>query len=560
MKKFEVRSLLALLLAAIMVFAMVACGGADDTLPVDDDTTDPVVTDPPATDPVVTDPPATDPVVTDPPVTDPVETDPPTVEPTVTGCTHGFGYNADVTAEVTDTGIVYKCKACGGAVVRAVTVGNGSIIAVDNYPISMDAGNEFVGDLSSAKDSIFGSEITDSAFMSFDMNISEFEEAKFETAADKVASWIIWRQTNELVKTDDKVTSYGSDKSTTHLIRVQKNDDKYNIWLGGSSGKATTAEIKLNTTHRILIEFDPVNKIAYLYMDGEYIDCLENFKLLSGSPSRICYTLQLNNGVAAGVFSNFKLYNPESDEVAESICIHFPDVTKELSKTITVENGVIKQDFTCLNCGKDVHLDVMNKITDSNFDSYLASISASKKIEVGNRIGYGTAPYIISFDLEIEAINVTNVSRDNNNGAKGRMFLSIAAPYSGGTGYTNLLRIYGCRMDDLAKAYGCVDANGDGFADDVVDFRCPIDNDIENSESDDPKPNEKPLGVGDSINITYVIEPTRALVEVYVDGVHSASLKSVNTTISDSMYIKVGDANCGSYSFKNFTVVRMSDK
>jgi hypothetical protein len=52
MKKFEVRSLLALLLAMAMMFALVACGGDENTLPPDTVETDPVVTDPVETDPV----------------------------------------------------------------------------------------------------------------------------------------------------------------------------------------------------------------------------------------------------------------------------------------------------------------------------------------------------------------------------------------------------------------------------------------------------------------------------------------------------------------------------
>ena len=80
MKKFEVKSLIVMLLALAMVLALAACGKpAETTAP--SDVTDPVVTDPTETDPPETDPTEIDPVVTDPAQTDPVETNPPETDP-----------------------------------------------------------------------------------------------------------------------------------------------------------------------------------------------------------------------------------------------------------------------------------------------------------------------------------------------------------------------------------------------------------------------------------------------------------------------------------------------
>ena len=77
MKKFEVRSLLAVLLAAMMLFAFVACDEGSETLPPDTvDTTDPTVTEAPETDPA-----ETEPVETDPPATEPADTKPAETEP-----------------------------------------------------------------------------------------------------------------------------------------------------------------------------------------------------------------------------------------------------------------------------------------------------------------------------------------------------------------------------------------------------------------------------------------------------------------------------------------------
>lgn len=141
MKKFEVKSLLVMLLALAMVFSLAACKrGVDDTTAPGDDTTeptviDPIVTDPPETDPPeVTNPPETDPIdpgseetdpkydpiETDPPETKPAETDPPETtkpvetEPVETQCTHS--YVAQVTHYptcVTEGEEAMVCTKCG---------------------------------------------------------------------------------------------------------------------------------------------------------------------------------------------------------------------------------------------------------------------------------------------------------------------------------------------------------------------------------------------------------------------------------------------------------------
>lgn len=130
MKKFEVRSLLAVLLAAMMLFAFVACDEGSETLPPDTvDTTDPTVTEAPETDPaetepVETDPPATEPAdtkpaetepaETDPPATEPVETKPAETEPAETECAHKFGAGKVTIPTCQADGYTeYTCTKCG---------------------------------------------------------------------------------------------------------------------------------------------------------------------------------------------------------------------------------------------------------------------------------------------------------------------------------------------------------------------------------------------------------------------------------------------------------------
>ena len=134
MKKFEVRSLLALIMAATMIFALVACGGGNDTLPPDVSDSEPTVTEPAQTDPVETDPVQTEPVVTEPAVTEPVQTEPPVTEPAVTDppattpvetepaktepveteCVHEFGRGVvQIPTCMADGYTEYTCLNCG---------------------------------------------------------------------------------------------------------------------------------------------------------------------------------------------------------------------------------------------------------------------------------------------------------------------------------------------------------------------------------------------------------------------------------------------------------------
>ena len=135
MKKLEVRSILALLLAALMAFSLVACGGGNDTLPPETSDTEPVETDPPVIDPVETDPVETDPIVTDPvetdpptteepdetdPKYDPIETDPPVTEPVETEPvetepphTHEFKKTSSVAATCQNDGYTEYTCSCG---------------------------------------------------------------------------------------------------------------------------------------------------------------------------------------------------------------------------------------------------------------------------------------------------------------------------------------------------------------------------------------------------------------------------------------------------------------
>ena len=161
MKKFEVRSLLALMLAAIMIFALAACGTQDDTLPPDTVETDPVETEPteidpvetdPAetepveTDPVETDPPATEPAVTEPPatepaVTEPKETEPKETEPEETECAHEYGRgNVVIPTCQADGYTEYTCLKCGETKKEGTTprVGHLYVIAYST-PTSCEA-------------------------------------------------------------------------------------------------------------------------------------------------------------------------------------------------------------------------------------------------------------------------------------------------------------------------------------------------------------------------------------------------------------------------------------
>lgn len=131
MKKFEVRSLLALLMAAAMLFALVACDGGSETLPPDssDEATEPVEVEPTETDPVetepaeteapeteptVTEPATTEPAATEPATTEPVETEPKETEAEETECAHKYGAGKKVIPTCQAEGYTeYTCTKCG---------------------------------------------------------------------------------------------------------------------------------------------------------------------------------------------------------------------------------------------------------------------------------------------------------------------------------------------------------------------------------------------------------------------------------------------------------------
>lgn len=476
-------------------------------------------------------------------------------------CVHEFGYNADVVAEITDTGIVYKydCKACGtdGIVLRTVEIGNGPIISKNTLNTTGTADSQIT--IPTANNGVlFGSAIGDKFFVTTELTATNLDNV---TASEHkgVISWVGKTGT----------AFYG------HFFRLQKINGENRILLGqdvNNKTVTTDAVIELNKTYKLVFEleythYDDAKARAmctiYAYLDGRYIGKVENIPFMASGTTG--YVIRLNGGCGTVKYDNFKLYNPQTDELVTSApetpddggntpveppkaCVHFPDVNAELSKTIDVKDGVIKHVFTCKNCGEDVTLETMSKIVDGNFDSMLAGVSSSQYITLGDKVAKGTAPFIVSFDLSADVINLDTIIAT---GTKGKSLSAIQSLGADGkaNGWAHLVRAFGhvCECADETHE----DKDGDGFADGVIELRC-----LNNKANSNPV--LAVMGISDTVNLTYVIDATNFTIEIYVNGTYKHTSNSVNIA-SDDICVRVGESDIGSFDFDNLRIVRMTD-
>ena len=312
------KKLTLLLLALVMVLAMVACGNTDETTLPADDATDPVVTEPAETDPVETEPVVTEPVVTEPVVTEPVVTEPVVTEPVETepaetepeeavACTCGNESRSSITLETTDAGFVYKCNKCGG-VSRTVVLGNG-----EKYELDSRAGTGSIYLSGSKKDTlneyngrIFGTQIGDSFFLTYNLTISDFGTTA-DGATGSLTTWLagpIWG----------------------HLIALRNEGGSYRVILGQDKATETETFLELNKDYAVVVEIayieDKVEEVSgtsythsnaeiYVHMNGEFVGKSNITISRSGFSD---YTLRLSGmaGCAAS-FKDIRLFKPEID-------------------------------------------------------------------------------------------------------------------------------------------------------------------------------------------------------------------------------------------------------
>ena len=509
-------------------------------------------------------------------------------------CNHEFGYRFGVIAELTPEGIVYKCKYCEEKVeLRTVTIGDGAkeakrLYTKPNYNayktetekdqngedkkdengnliIKKIRGDLWIADLTEYKDTIFAKSLDGTFFITFNVNASSLGGVTGDTRKSFV-SWTpaIGVNVNEETGVVTPVTkdSNGKDVATgyEHLISLKKIDGKYVVVLGADE-LDTAGVMELNKDHNFIFEIDSVNSRYYAYMDGQYLGSAKINIELSG---KNYYPLRVNNNTGVAVFTDFQIFKPETDKEedgqggtgsAGSVHHHFPDVTKEASKTISVKNGVIKQTFVCTTCGeaKEVTRNTMNNIVEEKLP-VLTDVKGAKTIQVGNKLNSDTEPYIISFDFSASNYNLSAIIPK---GSGASLLATVKPDYykdiSDNDGYNHLLRAFAhTYVGDEKKGY--TDNDGDRYADDVIDLRASTSKSAKIIAT---------VKRGETVNITYVVNPATGKVLIYVKGtyVHNVTLDvNMFKPSSEDVYIRVTDGNYGSLNFKNFKLVRMTDE
>lgn len=448
-------------------------------------------------------------------------------EVALVACVHTFDRVNGLDAKVTSTGIDYVCGACG-ATVRTVTIGDGAkLVKSDKLSAAAQVWLFDANTFSGYRDTIFSKDLDGTFFITYDVKINSLGQSSPK-------SWV--------------TITYGS--SYEHMLSIYKEGDEYTIGLGRTREK-TSATVEVGKTYNFVFEVDSKNNCFYAYLNGKYIGkgttyfdggagVAENF--------RVC-----DNGTGSFEYTNFQMFKPEStkdfdaDTTVKVVHSHFPDLTKTESQTITVKNGVISQKFVC-TCGETVELNVMNNIVGDLASKY-TNVSGKQFVYVTDELSYGTGTFVISTDFTVNSINLDAITANNCNDGNGRSLLAVADLKN--NIYTHLLRAFGHAYVDDNEGY--TDANGDGYADGVIDIRCGM--------GLDPVSNPiiKTLKVGDSVNFTYVVNPSDALkVALYVDGVYVTSYDATKLTSND-LCIRILDGAWGTYSFDNVRLVRMTD-
>jgi len=182
----------------------------------------------------------------------------------------------------------------------------------------------------------------------------------------------------------------------------------------------------------------------------------------------------------------------------------------------------------------------MTDLVDGLEDEY-KNVTMTTKIPVGDALNYDKGTYVVSFDFTVNELHVTRIVAASK--TQGRSIVSVEA----GGGQLRLLRVFG---HPYVEGEGYEDTNNDGYADRVVDFRS---NNSTNNRI------LKTMAVGDTVNITYVIDATNQKMAIYVDGQFIEFRQSFGKRVGTDSYLRLLDNSYGSFDFTNFKVVKMSD-
>lgn len=475
----------------------------------------------------------------------------------VVSLANGFDGNVDLyecehilenqTAKTTSTGVEFTCKDCG-ELVRTVTIGSGAKYTNDSYVSPSATGDWF--NLNDYKSTIFDSSLEGTFFITFDVT-----PTAMSASYSGRKSWVTWTPgtaitTNASGKiTDVKGSGFG------HILSL-KTVDGNNVVVLGDNKVVSDKAIKEKSTYNFVIEVDAANNLYYVYVDGDYIG---STGLKINNSAKPEYTLRVNNATGDFTYNNFKIYKPQSDKLNGNDVVvttqplphaHYPDTSKDHS--ISIVDGKIVQTFTCADakCGKPVTLDTMRDAVVALENDYM-NVNHLTKVDVGDALDYGKGTYVMSFEMTISELWLEKIIAQNNNNGGGRSIVSLE-----GNGSLMLLRAFGHKY---VEGEGYEDANGDTYADGVVDFR------MKNSEdSNNPIVNSKPMKVGDTLKIAYVIDPDNQRMVIYVADNETGEYKyftsrnSIGKRDAGTTYLRILDNNYGRFDFTNFKIVRMT--
>lgn len=452
---------------------------------------------------------------------------------------HAFGYRSGIVAEVTSTGVDYKCKFCGTKI-RTVETGNAKVFDKITYTDKDKNVHTYTGsvDINSTANYIEGADIYDNVLAPADggnfLITFDIKPTDLGGLGDGGKSLVCW------------VVGESGYRWFFRAFKINGTSAEMKLYNGTDYISATKPIIFVNNTnYKVIIEVNPTTGDYHVYVDGNYMGG-SNMSVSSGASNK--YRLRFGDAnTGKWTVTNVKLYNPKTDKLEavtsgnDNVVIahsHYPDTSA--AHSINVVNGVITQEFKCV-CGQDVSLTVMTDLVEGVKTDY-KNIATVTKIPVGDALNKEKGTYVLSFDFTVNAINVPKII--SSSVSSGRSIVSVEA----GGGQLRLLRVFG---HPYVEGEGYADRNGDGYADDVVDFR------TNNSKSHKIV---KTMGVGDTVNITYVIDPYESRMVVYVDNQLLETRRNFGYRTGTNSYLRLLDNTYGSFDFTNFKLVKMSDE
>ena len=445
---------------------------------------------------------------------------------TVYGCgTHEFK-NVLTVPTVDGTKITFKCRFCGTAI-KTVEAGDAKVYSTASGNISVSSNANYIGDTAQPYDTynnLIAAEDGGSFYVTF--NIKPTDLSGLATGGKSLLTWMPGSSTYRWIFRAFKIDNNSAE---IKFGDVNGNYVDYDTPIVFTKGE----------TYSVVIESDYVNNLTHVYINGEYKGAA-NFGVKNGGATAQHRLRFGDAGTGKWDVTNIKMYNAKKETLAPvqtgttipTVHTHYPNTYK--THTVTAENGAITQTFTCV-CGLDLTLDTMIDLIPNEPKDHIG-VYSFKQIFVGDTIKPGhEGTYVVSFDLEVNSANVAKLIGGGDNG---RSILSV------GPGLLRLLRGFPVKYVD---GQGYTDANGDGYADNVIELKYYNKN----------RTSLAIMTAGDKHNFTFVIDPDNQRLVIYVDG------QPVQTAggfgVIDYDYLRIFDGNSyGNMNFTNLVVARMT--